>query len=284
MALVTRLYRSIGMVLPDLARYVGPTAVVVAQTGTFIQIQYDNTIIDADALDGVMAGAGYVFDVAADQGLTIRSPNGTPFTIAANNAGNLLGLSVAPAPDPKDEIPIPEGRVTGSSGRVLQTTFDGASFIVRRPMSFDRILLRITGTTSPGSLRLCLYQAPDGSSGSGPLPRIATITGFVPGSAGNFVIPLDEGTVSLLAGLVYVLYGRDSATGSATLRSYTTQNVDGLSSNVDVNVHPTSFITAIAVPLAPAAAPATFDPRQTPTGQAIASALDVIPVVRFYKT
>lgn len=179
-----------------------------------------------------------------------------------------------------DYLLRPESRVTGNATRVAQTTFDGASFVLDREVIVSRLLFRTTGATATGTVRILLYQARLGQSRSSAnlVSRIATITGFDPpdGTTSNNLATFAEGRVRFSPGIVYVLFGRDSAGGSVTMRTYTTQPNDLLVQNVDLATHPTTFDTAIASNTSPA----TLDPRQAPTGQLSGTLSDVTPTVR----
>lgn len=178
-----------------------------------------------------------------------------------------------------DMIPLPEGRMRGDSMRVLSDTLVGGTFYVRRRVTFNRILLRTTNQVGSPTMSFGIYQATGG--GSGVAARIATVTAF-PVSIGppptTLVITPSEGTVTIEEGLFFVLYGRDSVGGSITLRTYTTEPVQLMTAAVDTELHPTTFTTAISA----AALPATFDPRQTPTGSASATSTDVLPITRLF--
>lgn len=178
------------------------------------------------------------------------------------------------ATETADYIPLPESHVTGNATRVANTTFDGASYIIRRPVSFNRIVFRATGQSGAPTARILIYQTASGGSGVASLK--ATCATFAIAAPGNFACTPSEGTVTLTGGLIYVLFGRDSAAGSWTARTSTTQSTDLLNGNMDVDTHPTSFTTTIAANTSPA----TFDPRESPTGSATGTSSDVTLVVR----
>lgn len=170
-------------------------------------------------------------------------------------------------------LPIPEGQVAANSTRVAQTTFEGASYVLRRRVTFDRILLRITARAGAPTMRMLIYQGVLGGAGIASL--IATVSTFaVPAPTTNFEVTPAEGIVTAEAGLIYVLWGRDSGAGSFTLRTYTVQADDLLTANVDAAYHPTSFTTAVSA----ATSPATFNP--TEGGDANATATDVTVTLR----
>ncbi len=282
MAVVTRRYVSRGVSQGDLGRLVVPGALVINGSQTWIEVQYDDAVPGTtETLDELMAMVGLIFDAAAGTGgVRVRSADGATHNLGVGNSGLML-IDGTPTPnEPKEMTIVPEGPVTGNSTRATNVTLDGGSYIVHRSMTFDRIILRVTAQTAPGALRICLFQDPTGASGSGPIPLIGSVSSFAPGASGNFVVALDA-PATVVPGIVYVLYGRESATGAVTIRSRTVQAQDLLNGNVDVNTHPTSFTTAIS---ATGALPATFDPRQTPTGEATASALDVVAMVRLFKS
>lgn len=171
--------------------------------------------------------------------------------------------------------PIPEIRTGADSARTAQTLFEGGSYIIRRRVTFNRIHVRITSRTGAPTLRFLLFQAPGG--GSGVANRVATVTAFaVPAGGTNTVLTPTEGSVTLSGGLVYVLWGRDSAAASFGMQVYALQNMNLLTNNVPSGLHPLSWTTA----LASTSLPATFDPRAT-VGQAIpSSGVDVLPIFR----
>jgi hypothetical protein len=190
-------------------------------------------------------------------------------------------LSVTPPADDFSVL-LPEGGTTGNATRIGQTVFDGCSFIVTRRMTCNRLLVRFTAFTAPGTARVLLFQAPFGKSGdgtTGPAVRIGTVATFSPGAAGNAILTFAEGLITIEPGILFILFGRDSAAGSVTFRTRVTQANDLLTANVDLQTHPTTFTTAIAA----TTSPATFDPRQSPTGAATGSASDLTVVARLYR-
>jgi hypothetical protein len=168
----------------------------------------------------------------------------------------------------------PECIVDNIATRGQATTFEGGSLVVRRRISFNRVIVRVTAFTSPGELKLLLYQGTAGGSGIASLRATCIAT---PSGTGRLTVTPSEGTVILDEGLCYVLCGRSSAGGSVSLRTFSIIAVDELTENVDLDIHPASWTTTIAA----TTTPATFDSRTSPTGEAIpALALDVIPIIR----
>ena len=165
------------------------------------------------------------------------------------------------ATETADMYPFPEARVGGNATRAAQTTFEGASYIIRRQTQINRLVFRTTNATAPGAVRILIFQTSNGGSGVASL--IGTVSSFAPPTgAGNRVASFSEGTITLEAGLIYILHGLTSASGSVTLRTYTNQAMDLLSQNVDSGTHPFQFTTAIAANTTPS----TFNPLTQGTG------------------
>lgn len=165
-------------------------------------------------------------------------------------------------------IPRRFGSLAGNATRVAQTTLEGCAYWCSRSVSAGKLLFRVTGYTATGALRVCIFQNTNGLPGAA--TRIATIASFDPGGTGNFTQAFDEGTVNFAAGLIYVLFGRTSAGGSVTMRTYTTTTLDLLTQNVDAAMFPVVFTTALAATASPASI--------TPTTDLVASNLDVSPI------
>lgn len=175
-------------------------------------------------------------------------------------------------------IPKPEGQVTTNSTRVANTTFDGASYTLSRPMTFNRLIFRCTGQSGTPTARILIYQAPYGKSGTADLK--GTIASLSIPSSNNYEATMSEGIVTLDAGIFYVLYGRDSGAGSITFRTYATQATDLFTGNVENTTHPTSFTTSIST----SSSPSTFNPLPTGGGgSATAVSADVVLAVRLLK-
>lgn len=66
MAMQTRKYLCVGISSENLSRYVGSGCSVIAETGSYISIQYDDAIVDSSTIDDVLAPMGYVFNANAD--------------------------------------------------------------------------------------------------------------------------------------------------------------------------------------------------------------------------
>jgi hypothetical protein len=176
-----------------------------------------------------------------------------------------------------DYIPRPEGQLAGDATQAGALTLQGAAYRLDRAVAFDRIIVRNTAVVGGGTLRFMLYQTPDG--GSGVANRVATVTAFPGVAASNLTLTPTEGEVTVKSGIVYALWGRDGGT-SITLSTYTNQATNLLTQNVDINTHPTVFSTA----LLSSTTPATFNPRQTPTGQATGVNTDLGPIFRLRHT
>lgn len=205
---------------------------------------------------------------AGDIGMNVTTGNPQAFVSAAARnlaVDDVTGLLAAQT---TQFIPRLFGSYGGNATRVTQTTFEGCAVFLDRPVSAGKLLFRVTGYTATGSLRICLFQNTNGLTGVA--ARVATITGFDPGGTGNFTQAFAEGTVNFSPGLLYILFGRDSAGGSVTLRTLTTTTLDLLTQNVDAAMFPIIFTTALAATASPASV--------TPTTDFTASNLDLTPI------
>jgi hypothetical protein len=203
-------------------------------------------------------------------------------------------ISIAPntflplgLPTEQNELRLfPEAPALGNATRVAQILYDGASFRVLQRCKMDRLIVRATAVPSACTLRVAIYQGPNGHSGSNGVAATqaqlkASFT-FAAAVLGNFEVAPDAGgTFTLDQGLCYVLFGRSSVGGSATFRTKTTTAMDLDTANVNLATHPTTFSTVISVA---AAVPATFDPRTAPTGAATPVTIDVALSARLRKT
>lgn len=152
-------------------------------------------------------------------------------------------------------IPVPP--VNGNSTRVANAVLDGGVFRIPRSMDFNRIVWRASGQAGAPTARILLYQSADGGF-SGPFNLIAQATGIAVAAPGNFETPLDGGgTVTVRGGVCFCLFGRDSALGSVTFRTFVTLSLFLYNNTVPAGVIPTSFTTTIPATGVPAA---TFDP------------------------
>ena len=175
-------------------------------------------------------------------------------------------------------IPLPEGIYSGGSANAVGATLCGGSYVSRRVLSFNRVIFRIATWTGGGSpLTVQIFQRANGLSGIA--SRVGTISNYSPGGTGTFSVALTEGTVQIVPGRFYILYGRWSGTKNPQFVTYKLPAVDLLNQNVDVDTHPVAFTTAISA----STTPATIDPRQTPTGQFTGTIADVVGVFRFKK-
>jgi hypothetical protein len=187
------------------------------------------------------------------------------------------GAPVIPPTETGEILPIPEGRVADNAIHVAGPTLVGASYVMRRRAIMNRLILRVAMQVGAPTGRFLIYQATGGGSGVAAL--IASVTGLAIGAPGNFVALFTQGLVTFEAGLIYILYGHDNGLGSFTLRTYKVHALDLLTANVDTDTHPTSFTTAILS----TTAPATFDPREAPSGAATGTSTDVPGVFRLKK-
>lgn len=188
--------------------------------------------------------------------------------------GDIL-LGASSSLETVSEYLVPETKVATQSTRGDQTYLVGASYIVNRNMSFNRVIVRCQTSGGVGTtIAVAIYQETDGMSGN-TINKVATCTGVATAGSTNLVMTPSEGSVTLKMGLCYVVWGRDSVGGSFTMRTHTVQNYDLLVSNVDADTHPTAFTTAINA----TALPATIDVRQPVTGDLTPTTTDAPLVV-----
>jgi len=182
--------------------------------------------------------------------------------------------NLLPKPEILDAMPLHEGPSNAQSTYVALTTLDGGSYVIRKPIRFNRCLVRLTAATSAPTLAMSIYQAADGG-GAATANRVATMSA-VGVTATTITLTVDEGTVLLKPGIIHVLYGRASGSGTFTTRTYLNVALDLLNQNVDSGSHKITFTTALA---ASGVHPTTLAPLTDCT----ASILDVAPIIRFKK-
>jgi hypothetical protein len=173
------------------------------------------------------------------------------------------GVAGSQATETSDYIPIPEQGIATQAARLVGLTFDGASFIARRPISVTEIQYFISVAIGV-DYKIAIYQAPGGKSGVADLIAQVTVTGLtISGTART-----DACAAVLEEGLYYVLFGRTNG-GTLQIDVYTPISVPTLNAagSVSSTNHPTMFTTAIT---ASASTPTTFDP--TVAGSAVADA------------
>jgi hypothetical protein len=286
MAIQRKSYVWQGTSSAKLANAVWPNAVVGPQNlKPAILIQYDDTITDVADLDSYMISIGFIVGdgkVAYDPAVTpTDAPSGSRIVDAAGrwyrkrDDGSTNNVDLISDPTELLEImPQPEIPTAGSGSCVSDVTLIGASFLVQTRTLINQIVFRVTaqgGAVGVTKGRFLLYQAPGGLSRSAAnvASLIAKATTIAIDATGTIVTPLDAGASAFVEkGLLYVLWGRESA-GTFSLRAYTTSSMDLLTTVVDADTHPLVFTTGITTVGAPAA---TFDPRNSPPGAAIAAA------------
>ncbi len=165
-------------------------------------------------------------------------------------------------------IPTPVYRTAAQSTRVAQTTYEAAILSMPSRITGASLLFRLTAVTTPVTLSFGLYQrnAPNGTF------TLVEAVSFTPGAGGAQNVSVALAGLGYQPGELLVLWGRSSAGGAATMRTYGTQNYDGLSANVQAGEYATTGTTAIAASGGPPTTVATTD--------ITASTLNVGPVLR----
>lgn len=195
------------------------------------------------------------------------------FVPMVSSPSSLIPLSIGLVADDVEFVPQPVGPTTSNSTRIAQATYDGAAFFLARPVTFNRVIFRLTAVGVAGNAKILIYQASQGVGGN--TASLKATINLAVAASGEFVATPSEGTVTLSQGRIYILFSKD--TGTFTYQTRTVQALNLFTAVVDNNTACTSFTTV----LAGNTNPATFDPK--PTGDATASALDVVLVVRFKK-
>jgi hypothetical protein len=157
-------------------------------------------------------------------------------------------------------VPFSPSRIN-TVNRQSATTFEGGMYLLDRKITFSKIHIRVmTGTNPNCRLRLLIYQTADGKSGVTSLK--ATVTNFLVNTAGQttFTMTPAEGSVTLVPGRFYVLWGTEADLFS--VRSNFSATLSNITSNVPAALSKVRFTTALTVTAAP---PATFDPVASAT-------------------
>lgn len=164
-----------------------------------------------------------------------------------------------------DAIPVPTYPQTTEGGRGDQTVFEGALYRINRPVTVNSIAFYLPTRSGSPTIRILIYQALNGVSGVANL--VASVENFGPllTSGITYVAPFTQGTVTFDYGELYIMQARDSAAGSYNLRTYGGPAYPPLSGDVPSPGRPARFTTVVAG----TTSPLTFDPRVSPTGQAI---------------
>jgi hypothetical protein len=229
-------------------------------------------LVTDDSGGGYSVGSEWVNTVTDAAFVCVDATVGAAIWMGVSNTGGN-----ATTTESADYIPLPEVSFVGQSTFATTTSLVGASYIARRRLSVSRILFEQTAGGGGGTLRIAIYQAPGG--GSGLANKLVEIAAFPAGANGVKDSVFDAAaTLVLVPGIFYVLYGRSSAAGSWTARVWQDAALNLLNTVTDVNTHPIIFTTVLS---ALVAAPATFDPRQTPTGAATQSSTDIALLHRY---
>lgn len=164
-------------------------------------------------------------------------------------------------------VPRPVYPTSAQATRVAQTTYDAAILSMPARITGASLLFRLTAVTTPVTLSVALYQrsAPNGTF------TLVEAVSFTPGAGGAQDVSVALAGLGYQPGELLVLWGRSSVGGSATMRTYGTQNYNGLNSNVQAGEYPTTGTTAVA-----AGSPPTTIAAASITG----STLGLGPVLR----
>jgi hypothetical protein len=155
-----------------------------------------------------------------------------------------------------ERIIRPEFVTGGDATNITGGDLEGGSYSVGGFFSFNRLHWRIaSGATGGETIGIFIYQAPDGGAGVANL--VATMSGLDASVGGNLVATPSEGTVILVPGLCWILYGRDDADAAGpALQTYITAGLNLVNQNVPAGLHPVQLTTTILA----SSPPATFDP------------------------
>jgi hypothetical protein len=215
--------------------------------------------------------------IASNVVWTLPTTDGTLDQALVTNGSGTTSWATLPRVEALDYFLTPPYNTQNSGAaatRVAQTSFEGAIYTLYRDVTFSKVGLRLTAFTAPGRLSMYFYQTPTGaaSSAGSPAARVAGITSATPVSGVNTITLDSPGSATLKAGIVYVLWGRSSATGAFTLRTLSTLDMDLCNQNMITGTAPMTYSTGIAANTTPA----TFNAAT----QSSASSNDVTPILR----
>jgi len=205
---------------------------------------------------------------------TLPATDGTLNQSLVTNGAGIMSWATIPQAEIYDYPLIPPFTVTPNNAYLnAPTTFVGAVYSLQRDVTFSKIVFRLNAYTAPGRISMYLYQTPTGvaSTAGSPAIKIAGITSTAP-VAGVNAIAIDGGsTATLKVGIVYVLWGRSSATGSFSMRSFTSVSSDLFNNdNMLANTYPTTYTTTINANTTPATFNAYSQSSATATNTAAA--------------
>ncbi len=182
-------------------------------------------------------------------------------------------------PEEKFVRPHPVTPTADQSTRAAQANYDGGSFWMIRPMTFNRIIWKITFKNQTPIGRIGIYQAARGLYDQS-VPKIASILSYVP-AVQTFIVAPDEGTVEIEAGLFFVLWGKN--TGNHDMRTYAANAIDLYNQSVPsvTEKYMGNFTTDLS---AGSTLPASFDPRTLAQGgNCTPTTSDTAPVIALAK-
>lgn len=192
---------------------------------------------------------------------TDRGNVGQVLTVNVNGLPAWATGSTAPT-EISDYIPVPEWGFGTQIVRARTTTFSGASYIARRPLSLDEIGYMIDAALGADYI-IAIYQAPGGGSGIANLVGKVTKAGVTDGAPTVHFDNFDSQPCVLEEGLFYCLLGSVNGTQLDTMM-YTNVSVALLNGPGTLSTqHPTTFTTTLP---ASSGAPPTFNPVETGSG------------------
>ncbi len=205
-------------------------------------------VVTSGALDGNL----YRLDITS-----AAAPDGTTIIAPLVGPGRWLlfdgGAGIA---ESSDYVTRPEW-LNATTTRQAQANFEGGSYFVERPVSFNRVGFSINSRVLPYTGVIAIYQHDDGAVKNN-VPLIAEVT--FSDLSGRQTLPLDGGgDASLVTGVYWLLFGQSAGGGSVTLVTYNISSAPIINNQVQAGEHPCAFTTTVA---AAGGAPATIDPFQ----------------------
>lgn len=162
---------------------------------------------------------------------------------------------------PQDaEIPQPEGpRNFSTIDEPSTDTFVGGSFRILRPVNFDRVAIHLNSIPASQTAlgRFLIYQQSDGLAGDAiPLVGSFDFSATQPPSAPKITSALNEGTIDLVQGICWALWGFRTGSSTFAVISHESTTGDLMNSDMISGTYPVTFTTNIDANTTPS----TFNP------------------------